>query len=150
MARLLEDAIGSWELVMLGLTFLGVMYLLFKQMKINIAVSKDGLAGNPYYDGGLRTRGSVSTGATHGASVKEGFSQSGYEAPVFNATAYDPSELNPSEELDLVWNAALGRYVANSDLTKLDGSEGMADNRKKSGYEGFSGNKLASSLQGGN
>jgi hypothetical protein len=95
MPKILEDTLGNFEYVFQALTLLGVLYLVMKQANVNLSVSRgDGFAGNH----GIRFM-TQSTGATHGGdgdavASRQGFSMSGYEAPVWHATAVDPNELN--------------------------------------------------------
>ncbi len=94
MPKVLEDSLGNLEYLLLGLTFLGVLYLVMKQANLNVSVSKDAFIGNH----GIRFLSEDDAGNRAGWYPKqkgyEGMSLSGYEAPVWHATAHDPSELD--------------------------------------------------------
>lgn len=90
MAKLLEDALGSWEYVMLAVTMVGVVWLVMKQANIKLNVSQEGYlvqtAGGLGFD-------TVSTGTTHAGTSRSGFSVGGMEPPTFHVAPYDPNEL---------------------------------------------------------
>lgn len=94
MPKVLEDSLGNLEYLLLGLTFLGVLYLVMKQANLSISVSKDQFVSNH----GIRFLTEDDAGNRAGYYPKqkgyEGMSLSGYEPPVWHAAAYDPSELD--------------------------------------------------------
>ncbi len=93
----LADSVGHLEYVLLGLMFLGVLYLVMKQAKINVSAS-----GFQNQSAGVLGYMTDTTGATHlGSRPREGFSMGGFEPPAFHATPYDPSELNKSAGWDV-------------------------------------------------
>ncbi len=101
----LADSVGHLEYVLLGLMFLGVLYLVMKQAKINVSAS-----GFQNQSAGVLGYMTDTTGATHlGSRPREGFSVGGFEPPAFHATPYDPSELNKSAGWDV--NAKLDGHL---------------------------------------
>ena len=86
MAKLFEDSIGNLEYLLLGLTFLGVMYLVMKQAKYTISLQRSGL--------GNLGPGMAAWAAqpSQGYPTVSGFSNGSNEPPVWNATPFDPSE----------------------------------------------------------
>jgi hypothetical protein len=134
MPKILEDSLGNLEYLLLGLTFLGVLYLVMKQANLSVSVSKDQFMGNP----GIRFLTEDDAGNRAGYYPKqkgyEGMSQSAYEAPVFHASAHDPSELDQLALLD-----------QEPDYGKKEGMGGYA----RKAVESMD-SKLTSALLGGN
>ena len=45
MVKLLEDSVGTYGNILMALTFIGVLYLVLKQAKINVQVNRSGFNG---------------------------------------------------------------------------------------------------------
>ena len=108
MAKLFEDSIGNLEYLLLGLTFLGVMYLVMKQAKYTISLQRSGL--------GNLGPGMAAWAAqpSQGYATVSGFSNGSNEPPVWNATPFDPSEYDQASQ------------VTHTNLDADDGSVRMA------------------------
>ncbi len=144
MPKILEDSLGNLEYLLLGLTFLGVLYLVVKQANLNISISKDSFAGNS----GIRflTEDDAGNRAGWYPSQKgyEGMSLSAYEAPAWHATAHDPNELNQVQQLAHEVDSGTEEQSARYKQFK----EGMGGYARKA-VESMD-NKLTSALLGGN
>jgi hypothetical protein len=144
MPKFLEDSLGSLEYLLLGLTFLGVLYLVMKQANISVSLSKDSFAGNH----GIRFLTEDDAGNRAGWYPKqhgyEGMSLSSHEPPVWNATPHD------SNELDLVAFEKAASEVDYGTVGKAAQSqnEGMNTYARKA-VESMD-NKLTTALLGGN
>lgn len=136
MPKVLEDSLGNLEYLLLGLTFLGVLYLVMKQANLSISVSKDQFVSNH----GIRFLTEDDAGNRAGYYPKqkgyEGMSLSGYEPPVWHAAAYDPSELDQLAQLDQ--EPDYGKPV-----------DGMRGGYARKAVEAMD-NKLTSAMLGGN
>lgn len=153
MPKILEDSLGNLEYLLLGLTFLGVLYLVMKQANLSVSVSKDQFVGNH----GIRFLTEDDAGNRAGYYPKqkgyEGMSLSGYEAPVFHASAHDPSEMDQlaqlADEVDSGLDARDQYGVLLSDkYRQFNKTEGMGGYARKA-VESMD-NKLASAMLGGN
>ena len=159
MPKLFEDSLGNFEYLLLGLTFVGVLYLVMKQANISVSVSKDPFAGNP----GIRflTESDAGNVAGYYPSQKgyEGMSIGSNEPPVWNATPYDPTELDlvaheqSASEVDYNDLGGKRNFQANnaagaSAKFSMD-SEGMRGGYARKAVEAMD-NKLTSALLGGN
>ena len=111
MPKVLEDSLGNLEYLLLGLTFLGVLYLVMKQANLSISVSKDQFVSNH----GIRFLTEDDAGNRAGYYPKqkgyEGMSLSGYEPPVWHAAAYDPSELDQEPDYGKPVDGMRGGYA---------------------------------------
>lgn len=136
MPKVLEDSLGNLEYLLLGLTFLGVLYLVMKQANLSVSVSKDQFVSNH----GIRFLTEDDAGNRAGYYPKqkgyEGMSLSGYEPPVWHAAAYDPSELDQLAQLDQ--EPDYGKPV-----------DGMRGGYARKAVEAMD-NKLTSAMLGGN
>jgi len=136
MPKVLEDSLGNLEYLLLGLTFLGVLYLVMKQANLSISVSKDQFVSNH----GIRFLTEDDAGNRAGYYPKqkgyEGIYLSGYEPPVWHAAAYDPSELDQLAQLDQ--EPDYGKPV-----------DGMRGGYARKAVEAMD-NKLTSAMLGGN
>lgn len=115
--KLFNDSLGNFEYLLLGLTFLGVLYLVMKQANINVSLSKgDGFAGNHSIrflqddDAANRARSSPSDRG------HEGMSMGSMEAPVWHATPTN---------LDMV---AFEQAAAGVDYNELSAQRAFAAN----------------------
>lgn len=140
MPKVLEDSLGNLEYLLLGLTFFGVLYLVLKQAKVNVSVSKDPFISNH----GIRFLTEDDAGNRAGYYPKqrgyEGMSMSSYEAPVWHATAHDP------RELDMV---AYEEAASKVDYNTNPKAEGVGAGYSRKAVEAMD-NKLTSALLGGN
>jgi hypothetical protein len=86
MAKLFENSIGDLEYLLLGLTFLGVMYLVMKQANYTIKLQRSGMNIGPGMAAWAAetTQGYPTTG-------RSGFSNGSNEPPVWNSTPFDPT-----------------------------------------------------------
>ena len=91
MAKLFEDSLGNLEYLLLGLTFLGVMYLVMKQAKYTISLQRTGMAASGLGPGMAAWAQETSQGYPQTGKLS-GFSNGSNEPPVWNATPFDPSE----------------------------------------------------------
>lgn len=159
MPKILEDSLGNLEYLLLGLTFLGVLYLVMKQANLSVSLSKDPFIGNH----GIRFLTEDDAGNRAGYYPKqkgyEGMSLSGNEAPVWHATAYDPSELDmvsfeqAAAEVDYNDKGARRNFGPNDAVSKYKtqfdvNTEGMGGYSRKA-VESMD-NKLTSAMLGGN
>ena len=159
MPKILEDSLGNLEYLLLGLTFLGVLYLVMKQANLSVSLSKDPFIGNH----GIRflTETTGTTGPQSSPSMRgyEGMSLSGYEAPVWHAAAHDPSELDmvafeqAASEVDYNNADARRNFGPNDAVSKYKtqftmNTEGMGGYSRKA-VESMD-NKLTSAMLGGN
>ena len=93
----MDDSIGTYENILVALTFLGVLYLVLKELKINLQVSKSEGYGN-LSSGALGFN--VESDAANVSGYyprqfgREGYSNGSMEPPVFHTTPYDENELN--------------------------------------------------------
>ncbi len=167
MPKVLEDSLGNLEYLLLGLTFLGVLYLVVKQEGIKFSASrdaKDGFAGNH----GIRFH-TVSDGTNNGQydPVMRGIegmgSMSAHEAPAWHQTAHDPSELDmvsfEQAAANVEYNAlgAAARQfgpnnAVSAHVTKWDtaGQEGLRSGYSKTAARQGMQDKLAASMMGAN
>lgn len=154
MPKLFEDSLGNFEYLLLGLTFVGVLYLVMKQANISVSVSKDPFAGNP----GIRflTESDAGNVAGYYPSRKgyEGMSIGSNEPPVWNATPYDPTEMDQlaqlADEVDSGVDARDEHGVLLSDkYRQFNKTEGMRGGYARKAVEAMD-NKLTSALLGGN
>ena len=93
MAKLFETTIGDLEYLLLGLTFLGVMYLVMKQANYTIKLQRA--------EGAMVGPGRVAWAAqtSQGFPSTEGFSNGANEPPVWNSTPFDPDEYDPASKV---------------------------------------------------
>ncbi len=124
MPKVFEDSLGNLEYLLLGLTFVGVLYLVMKEAKLT--VSKESM-----YTSGAGTRFNIMSDASNvgrydpAAVGREGMgSMSAHEPPSWHQTAHDPSEL------DLV---AFEQSAAGVDYNELSGKRDFAPNTAVSG-----------------
>ena len=94
MAKLFETTIGDLEYLLLGLTFLGVMYLVMKQANYTIKLQRAEGYNNL---GPGRVAWAAHT--SQGFPSTEGFSNGANEPPVWNSTPFDPDEHDPAVEV---------------------------------------------------
>jgi hypothetical protein len=82
MVKLLEESVGHLEYLLLGLTFLGVLYLVMKQANYSIHLQRSGLQIGP---------GDVAWAAqrTHPGMGPDGFSSGGMEQPVWFSSPFN-------------------------------------------------------------
>lgn len=115
MPKALEDTVGNLEYVLLLLTFLGVLYLVAKDMGINVSrnsSSAPAAGAKPAEGFNLSASAlgfnSQSTGATHGASRRDGFSMSGNEHPLIMQQVFRNDAGEPIQDLSQLeadaWN----------------------------------------------
>jgi len=139
MPKVLEDSLGNLEYLLLGLTFLGVLYLVVKQAGLAVNVSKEGYHGDTH---GLRFKQEDDAGNRAGWYPKqkgyEGFSVGSMEPPVWHMTPFDPKSLNQQRDIkdevlaseeDLAEVAKADAKYGNYD--KYNTTEGL---RAKRGY----------------
>lgn len=62
MAKLFDDSLGNLEYLLLGLTFLGVLYLVMKQANIKLNLSQEGFNTSAH---AARYANTVSDSTTH-------------------------------------------------------------------------------------
>lgn len=130
MSKPLDTSVGYFEHVLLGLTFLGVLYLVLKTAKVNLSVTQEGYSGNHGIRFHTQTDGSTGPNYSPAAKLREGMVPE--EPPVWHLTPYDPSELDQNKE------------VADEDLSKTEGmARGYAKASSRNGM-------LANALAGGN
>ena len=104
MPKILEDSLGNLEYLMLGLILVGVLYLVMKQAKLSVNLSKDDFRGNHGIrfltedDAGNRAGYYPSDKGYEDPDVdppkRQGMSIGAYEAPAWHASAHDSSELD--------------------------------------------------------
>lgn len=154
MPKLFEDSLGNFEYLLLGLTFVGVLYLVMKQANISVSVSKDPFAGNP----GIRflTESDAGNVAGYYPSQKgyEGMSIGSNEPPVWNATPYDPTEMDQIAQLDDEVDSGLDArdkhgVLLSDKYRQFNKTEGMRGGYARKAVEAMD-NKLTSALLGGN
>ena len=100
MVKLLDDSIGTYENILVALTFLGVLYLVMKQANLSVSLSKDGFGNQSASVLGFDVISDSTTAGSYtpyGKRGLEGFSDGAMEAPVFHTTPYLLSDFNPVE-----------------------------------------------------
>jgi hypothetical protein len=108
MAKLFEDSLGNLEYLLLGLTFLGVMYLVMKQAKYTISLQRSG------YTNLGPGMAAWAAQPSQGYASAEGFSSGGGEPPVWHSTPFDPTDYDQTSQ------------VTHTNLDVDDGSVRMA------------------------
>jgi hypothetical protein len=154
MGKLLEDSVGTFENVLIALTFLGVAYLVMQQAHISL-FRKEGMAVQTAGVLGFNTEDDAANRAGYYPNSRglEGFSDGAMEAPVFHATPFTPEDFNQVAFEQSASGVEYGDAAAGSAWApaqqRSSGKEGMYGKAAKV-RQGAMDRKLQAALTSGN